>query len=176
MESGKILLHVCCAPCATSCVERLLENRRHVVLFYSNSNIDTHEEYDKRLQYIRQLALTFKVPLLIDPYDHDEWLQRIAGLEDEPEKGPRCVKCFDYSLKQTAAKALETGIEAFTTTLSVSPHKKSQVIFNVGQRYHGFENWNFKKLDGFKRSLELSKQLDLYRQAYCGCEFSKRTS
>ncbi|WET05588.1 epoxyqueuosine reductase QueH [Lentisphaerota bacterium ZTH] len=173
LKSGKILLHVCCAPCATACVERLLANERQVVLFFSNSNIDTSEEFEKRLLHVHHLASAFKVPVLVDPYNHEKWLQSIVGLESEPEKGARCVRCFNFSLSRAADKAREIGIEAFTTTLTVSPHKSSQTIFNIGERFSGFESWNFKKLNGFKRSLELSQKLELYRQNYCGCEFSR---
>ena len=171
-ENKKILLHVCCAPCATACVERLLANDRDVSLYFSNSNINSKMEFEKRLSYVEKIAGIFDVGLEIDIYRHDDWLEHVRGLENEAEKGLRCVKCFDWSLRRTAQKAAEVGIESFATSLTVSPHKNSRVIFEAGNQYPGFESWDFKKENGFRRSRELSDKFDLYRQNYCGCEFS----
>lgn len=173
-ENKKILLHVCCAPCATACVERLLTEDRDVSLYFSNSNINTSEEFEKRLVCVEKIAGIFGVGLDVDPYRHDDWLEHVRGLENEAEKGLRCVKCFDWSLRRTAEKAAEVGIECFATSLTVSPHKMSSVIFEAGNQYPDFEPWDFKKQDGFRRSRELSEKFDLYRQNYCGCEFSIR--
>ena len=170
----KILLHACCGPCAAASVERLLENGREVVLYFSNSNINSREEFDKRLEAADKLAKHFNVKLEVDPYDHDAWLEYIWGLESEPEKGRRCVKCFDWSLGRASLKASELGIDNFATTLTVSPHKISQLIFEAGEKYQGFEAWDFKKKDGFRRTMQLSRELGLYCQNYCGCEFSIR--
>jgi predicted adenine nucleotide alpha hydrolase (AANH) superfamily ATPase len=126
------------------------------------------------LSYVEKLAGIFDVDLEVDPYRHEDWLGHIKGFETKHEKGARCVKCFDWSLGRTASFAEKLGINNFSTTLTVSPHKTSWVIFEVGNRYPGFESWNFKKQDGFKRSIELSDKYDLYRQNYCGCEFSVR--
>ena len=168
----KILLHVCCAPCATACVERLLTDDRDVSLYFSNSNINSEAEFEKRLSYVEKIAGIFDVNLEIDPYCHDGWLTHVRGLEKEAEKGLRCVKCFDWGLGRTAAKASELGIAVFATSLTVSPHKNSAVIFEAGNQYSGFEPLDFKKRDGFKRSRELSEKFGLYRQSYCACEFS----
>lgn len=170
----KILLHVCCAPCAAACVERLREHGREPALYFSNSNINSREEFEKRLGAVEKLAGVFAVRLETDPYRHDDWLEHIRGLEDEPEKGLRCRKCFGWNLKRTALKAAELGIENFATTLTVSPHKLSRCVFEVGAACPGFEKWDFKKQDGFKRTMELARELNLYRQSYCGCEFSRR--
>jgi predicted adenine nucleotide alpha hydrolase (AANH) superfamily ATPase len=167
-----ILLHICCAPCGSASVERLLRENREVTLFFSNSNIFPKEEYLKRLKYAEKLASHFNVPLIKDDYEHDRWLIFIAGLEDEPEKGSRCRKCFYFNLENTARKAAGLGIKEFTTTLTISPHKDSGLIFEAGGTFEGFREYDFKKKDGFRRSIELSKELDLYRQDYCGCEFS----
>jgi len=167
-------LHVCCAPCATACVERLLANDRDVSLYFSNSNINSKMEFEKRLSYVEKIAGIFDVGLEIDIYRHDDWLEHVRGLENEAEKGLRCVKCFDWSLRRTAQKAADAGIESFATSLTVSPHKNSRVIFEAGNQYPGFEVWDFKKENGFRRSRELSDKFDLYRQNYCGCEFSLR--
>jgi epoxyqueuosine reductase len=173
-KNKKILLHVCCAPCATACVERLLADDRDVSLYFSNSNINSKMEFEKRLSYVEKIAGIFDVGLEIDPYRHDDWLEHVRGLENEAEKGLRCVKCFDWSLRRTAQKAAEVGIENFATSLTVSPHKISRIIFEVGNQHPGFESWDFKKGNGFLRSRELSDEFDLYRQNYCGCEFSIR--
>jgi len=173
-KNKKILLHVCCAPCATACVERLLANDRDVSLYFSNSNINSKAEFEKRLSYVEKIAGFFDVGLEIDTYQHDDWLEHVRGLENEAEKGLRCVKCFDWSLRRTAQKAVKDGIENFATSLTVSPHKNSRVIFEVANQHSGFELWDFKKQDGFRRSRELSEKFELYRQNYCGCEFSIR--
>jgi len=173
-KNKKILLHVCCAPCATACVERLLADDRDVSLYFSNSNINSKMEFEKRLSYVEKIAGIFDVGLEIDPYQHDDWLEHVRGLENEAEKGLRCVKCFDWSLRRTAQKAAEVGIENFATSLTVSPHKISRIIFEAGNQHPGFEPWDFKKGNGFLRSRELSDEFDLYRQNYCGCEFSIR--
>ena len=172
----KILLHCCCAPCSSASVERLLSDGYKVVLFYSNSNIYPKEEFDKRLIYMQKLADIYKLTLIVGEYDHASWNAAIAGLEDEPEKGKRCAACFTYNLARAEAKAKELGIEEFTTTLTVSPHKISEMIFNAAKDMQGYVPYNFKKQDGFKRSLELSEKYGLYRQNYCGCEYSMRAS
>jgi len=171
-KNKKILLHVCCAPCATACVERLLADDRDVSLYFSNSNINSKVEFEKRLSYVEKIAGIFDVGLEIDAYCHDDWLEHVRGLENEAEKGLRCVKCFAWSLRRTAEKAVETGIENFATSLTVSPHKNSRIIFEAANQYPGFESWDFKKGNGFRRSRELSDKFGLYRQNYCGCEFS----
>lgn len=171
-----LLLHVCCAPCASACVERLLADGRHVTLFYSNSNLVSDSEYRKRLDCVKQLAAHHDLELVVDPYDHDAWKKHVSeqcGFESAPEGGPRCGKCFEWSLGRAAAEAERRGMD-FCTSLTVSPHKNSRMIFAVGTRWAHFEPYDFKKKDGFKRSLELSRQFGFYRQAFCGCEYSLR--
>lgn len=170
----KLLLHTCCAPCASGCIERLFAENREVTLYFSNSNINSEEEYEKRLNEVRKFAEHFHLALLIDPYDHAAWLDHVSqvpGYENQPERGSRCGACFAWSLRRTAEEAERLGMN-FSTTLTVSPHKNSALIFSIAEKYAHFEPYNFKKQDGFKRSLELSKELGLYRQNYCGCEFS----
>ncbi|MFA7230083.1 MAG: epoxyqueuosine reductase QueH [Victivallaceae bacterium] len=169
----KILLHVCCAPCAGPCIERLQANNRIVGLFYSNSNIGSQEELEKRLKYVKKIAAFFGVPLEVDEYKHADWLDYIAGLEDEPEKGARCRKCFEFNLKRTAEATSKLGYDEFATSLTVSPQKKSADVFAGGAKFKNFSPWDFKKNDGFKRSIELSREFELYRQNFCGCEFSQ---
>ena len=168
----KILLHCCCAPCSTTSIERLLADGYSIVLFYSNSNIFPEEEFDKRLSYMQKLAEIYHLELIADEYDHAAWSTAIKGLENEPEKGRRCAACFAYNLARAEAKARELGIDEFTTTLTVSPHKISEMIFNAAKDMQGYVPYNFKKQEGFKRSLELSEKYGLYRQNYCGCEYS----
>jgi len=170
----KILLHCCCAPCSSASIERLLADGYEVVLFYSNSNIFPKKEFDKRLIYMQKLAEIYKLELVVGEYDHASWSEVVKGLENEPEKGRRCAACFAYNLATAEAKAKELGIEEFTTTLTVSPHKISEMIFNAAKGMQGYVPYNFKKQDGFKKSLQLSEKYGLYRQNYCGCEYSLR--
>lgn len=143
-------------------------------MLFANSNIDTKDEFDKRLGEARRLASADGVEIAALPYDHDEWLREVAaGFESEPEKGARCMRCFRYNLAKTAQYAAAHGFDAFTTSLTVSPHKVSEMVFAASDDPH-FLKENFKKHEGFKRSLERSAELGLYRQSYCGCEFSKR--
>lgn len=174
MSKEEILLHVCCAPCAAPCCERLLDEGRKVTLFFSNSNIDTGDEFEKRLGEIRRLADIMDVFLEVDGYEHGSWLDSVKGLENEPEKGRRCVQCFKYNLKRSAERASTLGIGSFATTLTVSPHKNSKTIFEAGSAFSGFAPLDFKKNNGFARSVELARKYNFYRQSYCGCEFSKR--
>ena len=167
-----LLLLTCCGPCASGCVGTLQENGRDFVLFFSNSNLCDEAEYEKRLAAARQLAEQIGAELIADPYDHEAWLNAVAGFEYEPERGERCRHCFAFSLGRTAVLAQERGMN-FATSLTVSPHKSSKVIFAIGSEWENFEPWDFKKKDGFKKSIENSKKMNLYRQDFCGCEFSR---
>lgn len=181
MNSGewkKLLLHTCCGPCASGCVGTLRDCGRDFALYFSNSNLNSAEEYEKRLAAARTLAAAYGLELEADPYDHAAWLRAVSvlpGYADAPERGARCRLCFAYSLGRTARRAAESGWD-FTTTLTVSPHKNAQTIFAEGRAYPHFEPWDFKKRDGFRKSLEQSRLLGLYRQKFCGCEFSFRSS
>ena len=176
----RILLHACCGPCSTHCVRELRESGVEPVLFYSNSNIDTEEEFAKRLAALRAFAAAEGVEVVADAYDPASWERAVAGLEAEPEGGARCDRCFRHNLGRAAAKAAELGFEAFSTTLTVSPHKSSPRVFAAGraaaaERPGGpaFEARDFKKRDGFLDSVRLAKAYGLYRQDYCGCRFSR---
>lgn len=177
-SSGRgILLHVCCAPCASACVERLLAENRSCVLFFSNSNMVSEEEFTRRLECVQVLAQYHDLELIVDPYDPAAWenfvKQHCPDYVLQPEKGTRCRQCFTYSLSRAAQTAAERGM-AFCTSLTVSPHKNSRVIFEIGSQWSDFEEWDFKKKDGFKRSLILSEQFGFYRQDFCGCAYSVR--
>ena len=166
-----LLLHICCAPCGGGCVERLLGEGRQVRLYYSNGNIATREEFEKRLASVEILSRHFGVELEVDEYDHAAYLAAISGLEHEPERGGRCSKCFAFNLGRAARRAARLGMN-FATTLTVSPHKNSAAIFAEGGAYPNFEAIDFKKRDGFLRSNQIARELGFYRQKFCGCEFS----
>ncbi len=155
-------------------------------MLFANSNIDTKEEFERRKTEAEKLARHEGVRFAAIPYDHEEWLREVAaGYEDEPEKGKRCARCFRYNLTKAAEYAAANGIESFTTSLTVSPHKVSSTIFSVAQTVAtpstndqpqcvSFLPYDFKKKEGFKLSVKRAEALGLYRQSYCGCEFSKR--
>ena len=176
-EQPTILLHCCCGPCATACIERLLAEGRACRLYFSNSNLDTEDEFLRRLENLRKVAGFFGMgEVLVDPYRPDEWrehVSQVAGYESLPEGAERCAKCFEWSLGRTAQMAAALGM-AFTTTLTVSPHKNSRKLLEIGGNHPHFEPYDFKKKDGFLRSIQLARQLGLYRQSYCGCRFSRR--
>ena len=173
-----LLLHSCCGPCSSYVVTYLKDYFSVTVLYY-NPNIYPEEEYDHRLSEQARLLKELQVPLLAVPYNHQEFLDQVKGLEGEPEGGARCEVCFRLRLRKTYETALQEGYDYYCTTLTVSPHKNAAVINRVGQQMteEGQRNvlWlpsDFKKRDGYKRSIELSRQYDLYRQDYCGCEFA----
>ena len=176
------VLHTCCGPCASACVPRLKAAGRDVVMFFSNSNIDTEEEFDRRKAAAEQLAEAEGVPIHFDGYDHESWLKEVAtGFEDEPEGGARCARCFRYNLERAAKFADALGADSFTTSLTVSPHKRSGTVFEAGDGASAsakaeFLHEDFKKRDGFLESTRRAAELGLYRQSYCGCEFSRRRS
>ena len=173
MSMSPIVLHVCCAPCASACLERLALEGFRAVLFFSNANIAPRAERDHRLHEVFRLAKLSNSRLEVDDIEHETWLEHVAGLENAPEGGERCQRCFAFNLERTRRLAEDLGLP-FTTSLTVSPHKSSAQIFEAGGVFPGFQPWNFKKRDGFKRSLELSRHYGFYRQNYCGCEFSRR--
>ena len=175
----KILLHSCCGPCSSTCIERLKQNF-DVTVFYYNPNIYPQSEFNIRLENQKKVATYFSNVKIISPnYCEDEYLQEVKGLESEREGGKRCEKCFYLRLKKTAQYAKDNGYDFFGTTLTVSSHKDEQKINVIGEQISAevgipFLYSDFKKHDGYKRSIELSKQLGLYRQNYCGCRFSLR--
>ncbi len=186
MNPEKILLHACCGPCATHCIEVIRKDGLEPILFFSNSNIMPKEEYDKRLNAIQRLAEITGVELIIDEYDNEAWQGAIAGYEKEPEGGKRCTMCFTYNLSRAARYAVKNGLTKFSTTLTVSPHKNSEQIFGVGDMLAEvatsqgasleFVHYNFKKQNGFLNSVRLAKEYGLYRQSYCGCCYSIRSN
>jgi predicted adenine nucleotide alpha hydrolase (AANH) superfamily ATPase len=172
----KIALHICCGVCAAGVSERLASEGHFVLGLFYNPNIHPLEEYQKRLEVARTVARKMGFPLEVAPYVSEEWLRETAGLENEPEGGRRCEVCFRLRLKKAYLFMKERGADAFTTTLTVSPHKSAAVVNRVGVEIGGekFLVRDFKKQEGFKRAMALAKQWALYRQDYCGCVYSMR--
>jgi len=178
LSKRRLLLHVCCAPDATVGFERLGPEYDLTAFFY-NPNIHPKAEYELRKSELERLCQEMGVPYVSAPYDPERWFALTRGLEWEPEKGRRCDICFRMRLEATAQKAVELGIDLIAAVLTVSPHKLAERINAIGAEVAGkygieYLPTNLKKKDGFKRSVELSKQFKLYRQDYCGCIYSKR--
>ena len=184
-QKQKILLHSCCAPCSTAVIERLKEEF-DITIYYYNPNIYPEEEYNKRkneeIKYIKHLNETDKsisISMLDSDYESERFYEETKGYENEREGGARCAICFKLRLEKTAKKAKELGFDLFGTTLTVSPHKNADLVNFIGNSLEKelkikFLESNFKKQNGYKRSVELSKENNIYRQAYCGCEFALR--
>ncbi|NBK24891.1 MAG: epoxyqueuosine reductase QueH [Spirochaetia bacterium] len=173
MEEHDILVHACCGPCSTASIERMLEEGWNPVLHFSNSNIFPEQEADKRYEALLEVARVYNLKVIREHYDHQGWLDAVKGHEGEREGGSRCELCFAYNLREASEKAKQLGFLHFTTTLTVSRFKNSKTIFRVGEAFPGFEALDFKKKGGFEKSVALSKELGIYRQHYCGCEFSR---
>lgn len=172
-----VLLHSCCGPCSSACIDRLKEYFDITVVYY-NPNIEPIEEYIKRKNEQIRLLNEWNIKFLDCDYDNESWRDLTKNLGEELEGGKRCSVCFGIRLKYTALKARELGFDYFATTLTVSPHKNSQLINKIGERIGDILDINFlysdfKKRDGYKKSIEFSKQYNLYRQDYCGCLYSK---
>jgi len=183
-KTPKLLLHSCCAPCSSYVISYLSEFF-DITIFYYNPNISPKEEYEKRkeeqIRLINEMPTKNKVSILDCDYDNDLYEKTISGLEKEPEGGRRCYKCFMLRLDKTAKEAKDNNFDYFSTTLSVSPYKNSKVINEIGIELQDKYNikWlysDFKKKDGYKKSILLSKEYNLYRQNYCGCKYSKKES
>lgn len=176
-----LLLHSCCAPCSSYVLE-YLSNYFHITIFYYNPNISSIEEYERRVTEQQRLLqkLPAKHPIQFIPgnYEPDRFYQMSKGMEILLEGGLRCEKCYEMRLRETAILASEEGFDYFTTTLSISPHKNASKLNEIGEHLSRELNVSylysdFKKKNGYKRSTELSKEYNLYRQDYCGCIFSK---
>ncbi len=170
-----VLLHVCCGVCAAGAAEALAAEGHRVLGFFYNPNIHPQEEYQKRLDVARKVAKELNFPLDIGPYIPEEWLALTDSLKDEPEGGGRCSVCYRMRLQKTFDYMSNCGADAFTTTLTISPHKSAKIINEIGLEIGGdkFLVRDFKKKDGCKRAVELAKKWELYRQDYCGCVYSK---
>lgn len=185
----RLFLHSCCAPCSSYCLE-YLRNYFEVTVFYYNPNISFGEEYRHRVEELERLVKELneeadgteginRIRLEEGPYEPEKFFAAVKGLEDCPEGGERCFVCYELRLREAARRAAEGGYDFFTTTLTISPLKNAQKLNEIGQRL-GQEYGvaclpsDFKKKGGYQRSIELSREHELYRQDYCGCVFSKR--
>lgn len=178
----RLLLHSCCAPCSSYVLEYLSEYFE-ITVYYYNPNISPESEYTKRIyeqqNLIDQLPAKYPISFIAGHYDSERFYEMAKGLEHVKEGGARCFNCYEMRLRETAKLAKEAEYDYFTTTLSVSPLKNAEKLNEIGEKLAKEYGVNyllsdFKKKNGYKRSIELSKQYGLYRQDYCGCEFSKR--
>ena len=181
-ERKKLLLHSCCAPCSSSVIS-FLTNYFDITILYYNPNISPIEEYNKRkeeqIRLIKEIDKIGKIDIIDCDYDNDIYNEKIKGYENCPERGARCTICFNLRLEKTAKIANEKKYDYFCSTLSVSPYKNAILINQIGDTLEKKYNvkWlysDFKKADGYKKSIELSKKYNLYRQDYCGCIYSQR--
>ena len=181
-KTPSLLLHSCCAPCSSYVIEYLSKYFNITILYY-NPNISPYSEYEKRKQeqirLVKTMDVVNPVSFLDCDYDNNLYEDAICGLELEPERGKRCHVCFNLRLDKTASMARDNDFDYFGTTLTVSPYKDSVIINTIGkeleEKYNvSFLSSDFKKKNGYKRSIELSKEYGLYRQNYCGCKYSKR--
>jgi predicted adenine nucleotide alpha hydrolase (AANH) superfamily ATPase len=172
----KIVLHICCGVCAAGVVKTLTEEGHQVIGFFYNPNIHPAEEYHKRLETVQKVARELNFPLEVAPYTPEEWLRETEPLKREPEGGKRCQVCFRIRLQKAYSYLKEFGADAFTTTLTISPHKSAVVVNQIGLEIGGdkFLVRDFKKKDGFKKAMQLARQWQLYQQNYCGCLYSIR--
>lgn len=173
----RLLLHVCCGPCATEVIRRLGKKFKVTAYFY-NPNIWPEKEYEKRQETFENFAKKINLDFIKPKgYDNEKWEKEIKGQEDEPEGGKRCAICYRMRLEEVAKMAKEKNFDIFAATLTISPHKKAEVINKIGAKLadkYGikFLSEDFKKKDGFKHSVKLSKEFGMYRQSYCGCRYS----
>ena len=181
-EVPKLLLHSCCAPCSTYVIE-YLSDYFYITVFYYNPNIDDDQEYAKRAaeqqKLIGEMGTKYPVKFVEGDYDVEKFLKMSEHLVDEPEGGKRCLACYSLRLNETAKYAKDHAYDYFTTTLSISPLKNASRLNEIGEALEkrlgvSYLSSDFKKKNGYKRSTELSRDHDLYRQDYCGCSYSKR--
>lgn len=177
----RLLLHSCCAPCSSYVIE-YLSQYFEITVFYYNPNISMEEEYKKRVaeqqRFIKEFPAKHKVSFIEGDYDTSVFYNTVKGYEKCKEGGERCFLCYELRLRETARRAVAGEFDYFTTTLTISPLKKSvklnEIGYNLGMEYGvGYLLSDFKKKEGYKRSIELSKEYDLYRQNYCGCIYSR---
>jgi epoxyqueuosine reductase len=180
-QTPKLLLHSCCAPCSSYVLEYLAEYF-HITIYYYNPNITFVEEYNRRMEeqkrFICKLPVKNPVAFMEGTYEPERFFEIAKGLEQSPEGSDRCFKCYELRLEEAAGFAKAKNFDYFTTTLSISPHKNAAKINELGEEIGKkfdipYLYADFKKKNGYKRSIELSKQYDLYRQDYCGCIYSK---
>ncbi len=189
MGETTVLLHTCCAPCSSAIIEAMLKNGITPVIYYCNPNIYPFEEYEIRKNECTRYAQSLGLEIVDADYDHDNWLEAVRGLEDEPERGGRCLKCFKLRLMRTAQYAAERGIKVITTTLASSRWKSLDQINEAGlwaceaintassadaDKAVVWWDRNWRRNGLQERRLQIIKEYDFYNQLYCGCEFSMR--
>ena len=178
MKKQKFLLHTCCATCLMHPLTLLLNDYDTTIFFY-NPNIHPKDEYIKRLYDVKKIAEEFSTPLIIEKYEKSKWLKSTGNLKDAPEGGKRCTKCFKIRLEKTGEIAKKLSYDLFGTTLTISPHKNQEIINLIGKNIAekikiSFYSADFKKKNGFKNTIDLSKKYHIYRQNYCGCIYSSK--
>ncbi|MFA5400273.1 MAG: epoxyqueuosine reductase QueH [Dehalococcoidia bacterium] len=173
-----VVLHICCGVCAAGAADVLLNEGHQVTGYFYNPNIYPEEEYRRRLEAVQRVADKLQFTLAAGPYDFETWNKLTAGMGDEPEGGSRCSVCYRLRLAKAFDFMRERGADAFTSTLTISPHKQAAEINRIGKEIGGdrYMARDFKKKDGFKRSMEMARSWGLYRQNYCGCIYSLRES
>ncbi len=177
---NRVILHTCCAPCSSAIIEALMANGITPIIYYCNPNIYPREEYEIRKNECTRYARALGLEIVDADYDHENWLEAMKGLEDEPERGGRCLKCFKLRLLRTAEFARERGVKAITTTLASSRWKSLEQINEAGVWACGevpdviWWDWNWRKGGLQERRLQIIKEYGFYNQLYCGCEFSMR--
>ena len=190
MGETKVLLHTCCAPCSSAIIEAMMQNGITPVIFYCNPNIYPREEYEIRKNECTRYAQSLGLEIIDDDYDHEAWLEAVKGMENEPERGGRCLKCFKIRLLRTAEYAAKRGMRVITTTLASSRWKSLDQINEAGRwaccQINGrisaaplaseviWWDQNWRKGGLQERRLQIIKEYDFYNQQYCGCEFSMR--
>ena len=179
-ERKSLLLHSCCAPCSSYVLE-YLEKHFDITLMYYNPNIQPEEEFNRRLSEQKRLCAEVhpKISVISPEYNNEEYFSVVKGLEELGENSERCFACYRFRMRLAAEYAKEHGFDYFTTTLSISPYKNAEKLNEIGYEIEKelgmpYLPADFKKKEGYKRSIELSKDYNLYRQEYCGCIFSKR--
>ena len=181
-KGTKLLLHACCAPCSSAVIERL-GDYFEITIFYYNPNITEENEYIKRVEELKRFVSCihprYKISVIEGIYNPDVFFNMTKGLENEPERGKRCFKCYELRLEESAKIAESLEFDYFCTTLTLSPHKNANWINEIGENLNKKYKTNylysdFKKKNGYKRSIELSYEYNLYRQDYCGCIYSKK--
>ncbi|MHB8904004.1 MAG: epoxyqueuosine reductase QueH [Patescibacteria group bacterium] len=177
-KKPRLLLHICCAPCATYLSLNRLAPFYDLTWYFYNSNLSDQEEYDKRLTAVQEIAAKFNLKLIIEPYNHEEWLEKVKGRENDLERGPRCQICYLDRISKTVKLAVAEKFDFFSTSLLVSPYKDSPAIKNISRSLAAkypikFLEEDFQSDNAYQKSQVLAKELGIYRQKFCGCEYSK---
>lgn len=175
-NKNSVLLHICCGICAIESINQLKQKNYKIVGFYYNPNIYPEEEFLRRKKVVEEISKTFNIEIIYGDYEPQIWFEICQRYKDEPEGGKRCELCYKLRLEKTYNLLKEYKFDFFTTTLTISPYKNSQKIFEIGKKIDNekFLKIDFKKNDGFKKTIQTAKQYKFYIQNYCGCIYSKK--